>query len=181
MDREEMLLASYAQGRWNAGGGPLGRIPSAIDGRIIALVPGSGLDYGGMVRYARTVGGPNLRALTFHQRAALVKALATYLNERRDALYALSYETGATKRDHFFDIDGGIGTLFSFASKARRELPDERFAVESASPSRARSSGSPSKDSSSRATSSRPCAASRCTSMRSISRVGGCSRNSPRR
>ncbi len=130
MDREQVMLPSYELGRWDGATAPLIELPSAIDGRIIALIPGSGLDYGGMVRYAREVGGPRLRALTFHQRAALVKALASYLNERKEALYALSFETGATKRDHFSDIDGGIGTLFSFASKARRELPDERFAVE---------------------------------------------------
>ncbi len=130
MEHAQILLPSYELGRWDGAKGPLVELPSAIDGRIVALVPGGGLDYGGMVRYAREVGGPQLRRLTFHQRALLVRNLATYLNERRAELYALSFETGATKRDHFFDIDGGIGTLFSFASKARRELPNERFAVE---------------------------------------------------
>jgi oxepin-CoA hydrolase / 3-oxo-5,6-dehydrosuberyl-CoA semialdehyde dehydrogenase len=130
MEHAQLLLPSYELGRWDGAKGPLVELPSAIDGRIIALVSGGGLDYGGMVRYAREVGGPQLRRLTFHQRALLIRNLASYLNERRAELYALSFETGATKRDHFFDIDGGIGTLFSFASKARRELPNERFAVE---------------------------------------------------
>jgi oxepin-CoA hydrolase/3-oxo-5,6-dehydrosuberyl-CoA semialdehyde dehydrogenase len=85
-----------------------------------------------MVRYARKVGGPKLRVLTFHQRALLIKELATYLNERKGPLYDISFDTGATRRDHLIDIDGGIGTLFSFASKGRRELPDERFALDGA-------------------------------------------------
>ncbi|MBD5635274.1 MAG: phenylacetic acid degradation bifunctional protein PaaZ, partial [Candidatus Eremiobacteraeota bacterium] len=67
---------------------------------------------------------------TFHQRAALLKELGTYLNERKAPLYELSNETGATKRDNFVDIDGGIGTLFSYASKGRRELPAGNVVVE---------------------------------------------------
>ncbi|MFG1307519.1 phenylacetic acid degradation bifunctional protein PaaZ, partial [Xanthobacter autotrophicus] len=36
----------------------------------------------------------------------------------------------ATKRDNAIDIDGGIGTLYAYASRGRRELPGERFVVE---------------------------------------------------
>ena len=70
MDNEQLMLPSYELGRWDGASGKLLELPSAIDGRIVALIPGGGLDYGGMVRYAREVGGPKLRALTFHQRAA---------------------------------------------------------------------------------------------------------------
>ncbi len=123
-------LGSFAAGHWFQSTERLVEIPSAIDGHTVALASSRGLDFGAMTRYAREVGGPRLRALTFHQRAAMLKALALYLNERREPLYEISYDTGATKKDHFFDIDGGIGTLFSFASKGRRELPDERYALE---------------------------------------------------
>ena len=125
-----LKLRSYGEGRWFEARDGFVELPSAIDGHTVALVSSSGLDVAAMARHARTVAGPRLRALTFHQRAALLKQLAAHLNERREPLYALSYDTGATRRDHFFDIDGGIGTLFSFASKARRELPDERFALD---------------------------------------------------
>jgi oxepin-CoA hydrolase/3-oxo-5,6-dehydrosuberyl-CoA semialdehyde dehydrogenase len=64
--------------------------------------------------------------MTFHERAALLKALAKRLNEVKDGLYALSYRTGATKSDSWVDIDGGIGTMFAFASKGSRELPNSR-------------------------------------------------------
>ena len=75
--------------------------------------------------YGRSVGGPALRELTFHQRAALLKALGQLLREHRDELYALSARTGATLADSKFDVDGGIGVLLGYASKARRELPND--------------------------------------------------------
>jgi len=83
-----------------------------------------------MVDYGRRVGGPALRRMTFHERARMLKAMATYLNGRKDEFYAISYATGATKSDNWIDIDGGIGTLFVYASKGRREFPDEKFYVD---------------------------------------------------
>src|SRR5947209_3031328 len=83
-----------------------------------------------MVHHARHVGGPALRKLTFHERARRLKALALYLMERKDAFYAISALTGATKTDSWIDIEGGIGTLFAYASRGRRELPDETFFID---------------------------------------------------
>lgn len=126
------ILESHALDRWVAPTEGLVDIASAIDGRIVAQASTRGLDFGAMVRHAREVGGPALRALTFHERADILRALAKHLGEHKEALYALSADTGATKRDNFFDIDGGIGTLHAFASRGRRELPSERFVVEGA-------------------------------------------------
>jgi oxepin-CoA hydrolase/3-oxo-5,6-dehydrosuberyl-CoA semialdehyde dehydrogenase len=84
----------------------------------------------GALDYGRRVGGPALRELTFHQRAALLRALGSFLREHRDELYALSARTGATLGDSKFDVDGGIGVLFSYASKGRRELPDGTVYIE---------------------------------------------------
>jgi oxepin-CoA hydrolase/3-oxo-5,6-dehydrosuberyl-CoA semialdehyde dehydrogenase len=125
-----MKLRSYALGRWHEASAGFSEVRSAVDGRVVASVSSEGLDFGAMVRFARETGGPNLRAATFQERANWIKALATYLNERKAALYELSYDTGSTKRDHAFDIDGGIGTLFSYASKGRRELPNENFILD---------------------------------------------------
>src|SRR5436309_13352193 len=85
-----------------------------------------------MVRYARRVGGPALRKLTFHERALMLKAMAQYLTARIDDFYRVSAATGATKTDSWIDIDGGIGTFFIYASKGRRELPNETFYVDGA-------------------------------------------------
>lgn len=124
-----LALNSYAAGRWVAPSGRLTDLKSAVDGRVVARL-GAELDFAAMTAHARSVGGPALRAMTFHQRAAMLKGLAQYLNERREALYELSYDTGATKTDSMIDIDGGIGTLFVYASKGRRELPDDVIYVE---------------------------------------------------
>ncbi|USX52883.1 phenylacetic acid degradation bifunctional protein PaaZ [Lentzea sp. HUAS12] len=119
------LLESYAAGRWfraRAEGEPL---LDAVTGEEVARLSSEGLDLRQMTDHARRVGGPAIRELTFHQRALLIKELAKHLSADKDSLYELSYRTGATKRDSMVDIDGGFGTLFSFASKGVRELPND--------------------------------------------------------
>ena len=125
-------VCSFAAGSWVApgtGGIAARPIESAITGKIIAEA-GSALDVQAMLDYGRDVGGPALRALTFHDRAKMLKALALYLSAHKQALYELSFDTGATQSDHLIDIDGGIGTMFVFASKGRREMPDARVFVD---------------------------------------------------
>ena len=121
-----MQLQSFAAGNWHSGGRDGVALRDATTGMVIAHSSADGLDYRAMLEYARRVGGPNLRKLTFHQRAALVKALAKSLNDHKDEFYSLSYATGATKSDSWIDIDGGISTLFVYGSKGTRELPDSR-------------------------------------------------------
>jgi len=117
-------LLNYERDRWIAGDGNLSEIPSAIDGAPVAMTGSGGLDFGGMLRHAREVGGPALRKLTFHERARMIKALGLAIMGRKEELYELNYLTGATRKDGWIDIEGGAGTLFSFSSKGRRELPD---------------------------------------------------------
>ena len=121
-----MQLQSFAAGKWHSGSGNGVALRDATTGAVIAHSSAEGLDYRAMLEYARRVGGPNLRKLTFHQRAALVKALAKSLNDHKDEFYSLSYATGATKSDSWIDIDGGISTLFVYGGKGTRELPDSR-------------------------------------------------------
>ncbi|MCB1383817.1 MAG: phenylacetic acid degradation bifunctional protein PaaZ [Notoacmeibacter sp.] len=125
-----MKLNSYAAGKWIAPSGRVQSLKSAVTGDVIAEIGSGDISMAGMTNYAREVGGPALRAMTFHQRAAMLKGLALYLTERKDALYELSYDTGTTKTDAMIDIDGGIATLFVFASKGSRELPDDVLLVE---------------------------------------------------
>ena len=125
-----MRLENYARGEWVHGTGAATPLIHAVTGDTIAEATSNGLDFKGMVEYARAVGGPALRRMTFHQRALMLKEMAKYLSERKDGLYALSAATGATKSDSWIDIDGGIGTFFVYASKGRRELPNETFYVE---------------------------------------------------
>ncbi len=123
-------LQNYAEGRWVAGAGGLAELRSAVNGDVVALTSSQGLDFGAMLKFAREQGGPALRALTFHQRALMLKALAEALNAKKDDLYELSYNTGATKADSWIDIDGGIGTFAVYQGKGRRELPNERILID---------------------------------------------------
>ncbi len=117
-------ISSFAAGEWLAPGEGARNIASAITGDVIATAGNNALDAQAMLDYARNVGGPALRALTFHERAKMIKAVAMHLDKHKQALYDLSFETGATQSDHMIDIDGGVGTMFVFASKGRREMPD---------------------------------------------------------
>ena len=118
-----LKLLNYERDQWVAGDGAA-EIRSAIDGSPVATTGSGGLDFGAMLTHAREVGGPALRKLTFHERARMIKALGLAVMSRKTELYELSYLTGATRKDGWIDIEGGAGTLFSFSSKGRRELPD---------------------------------------------------------
>jgi oxepin-CoA hydrolase/3-oxo-5,6-dehydrosuberyl-CoA semialdehyde dehydrogenase len=119
-----MQLQSYVYGAWRAGLGEGVALRDATTGDLVAEASSNGVDFGAVLKHARNVGGPALRALTFHERAAALKSLAKHLTEIKQEFYELSYRTGATKNDSWIDIDGGIGTLFVFSSKAARDLPN---------------------------------------------------------
>ena len=118
-------VKSFAAGRWIDCDSSARDIHSAVTGELIHRAGNLSLDVGGMLDYARTKGGPALRAMTFHDRARMIKALALHLGQHKQQLYDISFATGATQQDHLIDIDGGIGTMFVFASKGRREMPDD--------------------------------------------------------
>ena len=123
-------LESYAAGEWVRGTGKGTDLFHAVTGEKIGEASSSGLDFKAMVDYARRVGGPALRKMTFHERARMLKAMAAYLTGRKEEFYAISAATGATKGDSWIDIDGGFGTFFVYASKGRRDFPDETFYVD---------------------------------------------------
>ena len=124
------LLESYAAGSWYRASDEGTPLLDAATGEEVARISSTGLDLAAMTDHAHTVGGPALRALTFHERAALLKAMAKALGEHKEEFYALSARTGATRRDSMVDIDGGIGTVFSYASKGTRELPNDTVVLD---------------------------------------------------
>ncbi len=136
-----MQLESFIAGRWQSGAGTPVALRDATTGEVIANACSDGLDFRGALVHAREVGGPNLRRLGFHERAASLKALAKHLTEKKEELYRLSYATGATKADSWIDIDGGIATLFVYASKGMRELPDGHVYVDGATEMLSKSGG----------------------------------------
>ena len=124
-----MKLQNYVLGEWVTGGGKGKELFNAVNGELIVTASSDGIDFGEMLQYGRSTGGPALRKMTFHERGRMLKALAFYLSERKAAYYDISYLTGATKVDSWIDIDGGIGNLFAYSS-LRRQFPDERFYVD---------------------------------------------------
>jgi oxepin-CoA hydrolase/3-oxo-5,6-dehydrosuberyl-CoA semialdehyde dehydrogenase len=122
-------LKNYAEGKWVTAKAEGDALHNAITGDVIYTASSDGLDFGAMMDYARKVGGPALRKLTFHQRGRMLKALAMHLMDKKEYFYKISTYTGATRVDSWVDIEGGIGNLFANAS-LRRQFPDERFYVD---------------------------------------------------
>jgi oxepin-CoA hydrolase/3-oxo-5,6-dehydrosuberyl-CoA semialdehyde dehydrogenase len=119
-------LESYVYGAWTAGKGDGLPLLDAGTGETVAMIDSKGLDFADVLNYGRMVAGPKLRAMSFPERAAVLKALGLALMEKKEEFYAESFRTGATRADGWVDIEGGIGTMLTFASKGRRELPNTR-------------------------------------------------------
>ncbi len=123
-------LESFIQGAWHTPDCEGMATSHAVTGEPIATVSSSGIDFERTAAYAREVGGPNLRSMTFHERAALLKQLGQHLFAEKETLYDLSTATGATRADSWIDIEGGAGVLLSYASKGRRELPNSTILLD---------------------------------------------------
>ena len=113
-------VENFLMGQWVKGEGDGQLLYNAVTGEPIANATSKGLDFAAALHYARTKGNPALRKMSFHERGLMLRALAIYLREHLEELYAISYQTGATKADSWVDIEGGIGNLFSYASLRRK-------------------------------------------------------------
>jgi oxepin-CoA hydrolase/3-oxo-5,6-dehydrosuberyl-CoA semialdehyde dehydrogenase len=122
-------LGNYITGKWVEGDGEGQTLFNAVTGEPVGAATSKGLDLAAMTEYARSVGNPALRKMTFHQRGNMLKALALELRKHLDEFYKISYKTGATKADSWVDIEGGIGNIFANAS-LRRKFPDEVFCID---------------------------------------------------
>ncbi|MEM9328864.1 MAG: aldehyde dehydrogenase family protein, partial [Bacteroidota bacterium] len=122
-------LENFATGQWVAPEGD--GIPqyNAVTGELISICGTGGPSFADMVDFGRTVGNPNLRNMTFQERGMMLKKLAMFLHKKRLDYYPVSYQTGATKADSWIDIDGGIGTLFAYAS-LRKQFPNTPYHVD---------------------------------------------------
>lgn len=118
-------LTSYISGVWAYGQGKKRAIHHAVSGEALYQVCSDGLPLAESLDYARQHGGKVLAAMTFQQRAQMMKAVAKHLLAHKESLYQISAETGATRGDGWVDIEGGIATLFAYAGLAGRELPDD--------------------------------------------------------
>ena len=122
-------LENYITGSWITGDGEGQALFNAFNGQTISHASTKGLDFAGVLDYARKTGNPALRRMTFPERGRMLRALALHLREHLDSFYQVSYLTGATRADSWIDLEGGIGNLFSYAS-LRRKFPDEPFCLD---------------------------------------------------
>ena len=127
---ESHRTGSYACGEWVVGSGAGKVLLDASTGAPISSIDSTGLNFKDMLSYARSSAGSQLRDMSFHQRALLLKSLGQALMADKEMFYALSTATGATRTDSWIDIEGGISTLLSYGSKGRRELPNTRMLVD---------------------------------------------------
>ena len=127
---ESHRIGSYACGEWVHGVGKGKVLLNASTGAPISSIDSTGLNFKDMLSYARSSGGSQLRDMSFHQRALLLKSLGQALMADKESFYEYSTATGATRTDSWIDIDGGISTLLSYGSKGRRELPNTRLLVD---------------------------------------------------
>jgi oxepin-CoA hydrolase/3-oxo-5,6-dehydrosuberyl-CoA semialdehyde dehydrogenase len=124
-----MNLQSYVAGGWHEGSGTAVIVNDAISGEPVCGVNSDGIDYAAVVRHGREAGAA-LRGMTFHDRAERLKAMAKHLMAKKEDFYTLSARTGATRNDGWIDIEGGIGTVFTYASLVTREFPNDTVMVE---------------------------------------------------
>ena len=127
---EPRQLESRICGQWVRGAQPGTAVLDAATGEPVALIDTSGIDFASALAYGRDVGGPALRAMSIHERALMLKAVGQALMEAKEEFYALSTATGATRTDSWIDIEGGIGTFLTYASKGRRELPNSHLLLD---------------------------------------------------
>jgi oxepin-CoA hydrolase / 3-oxo-5,6-dehydrosuberyl-CoA semialdehyde dehydrogenase len=123
-------LQSFVYGEWTSGTKDGVPLLNAATGAPVALIDSTGVDFAAALDWGRDKGGRALRAMSFHDRAGMLKALGLKLMEMKEEFYAESLATGATRADAWIDIEGGIGTLLTFASKGRRELPNTRVLLD---------------------------------------------------
>jgi oxepin-CoA hydrolase/3-oxo-5,6-dehydrosuberyl-CoA semialdehyde dehydrogenase len=122
-------LGNYIKGHWVQGDGDGQILYNAVTGAPVISASTKGLDFSGMMSFARNTGNPNLRRMSFHERGRMLRSLALYLMDRKEEFYRISYMTGATRADSWIDIEGGFGNLFSYAS-LRRKFPDLPYAMD---------------------------------------------------
>jgi 3,4-dehydroadipyl-CoA semialdehyde dehydrogenase len=110
-------LKSYLSGKWVWGTGTPQSLYNPTNDEVVAAVNASKLDLKQALNHSRTVGGANLRALSFAQRGALLEAMSKAIHSKRDELIEIGrINAGNTRADAKFDIDGASQTLMYYAN-----------------------------------------------------------------
>lgn len=129
---DPIVLESFLGGRWLRGTDRGSPLLDPTSGETVALASSSGLDLAAALSYAREIGRPGLRRVTYGRRASYLGAIAEVLSARKEEWYAIARRnSGNTRADAGIDVDGAIGTLKYFA-RTGAALGEAEFLVEGA-------------------------------------------------
>jgi 3,4-dehydroadipyl-CoA semialdehyde dehydrogenase len=125
-----ITLKSYVGGQWVEGKGSLQNLVNPATEEPLARAGTGGIDMAAALDHARSTGGPALRALSFAERGALLKAMSDVIQSHRDEILDLAVRNGGnTRGDAKFDVDGATFTLSSYA-QIGQGLGEARFVVD---------------------------------------------------
>lgn len=125
-----MRLQSFLSGQWQDGAGEGLALYNPVNGAELARASGEGLDLASALAFGRERGGTALRAMSYGERAAMLKAVAGVLTDNRERYQQIALEnSGNTAGDAALDVDGGIGTLKYYASLGKK-LGDGHYLLE---------------------------------------------------
>ena len=117
-------LKNFVQDQWVEGTGGFRTLFNPATEEAVAETSSEGLDFGAILKHAHDVGGPALRAMSFEERAGLLKAMSRALYAQREALIEVAMINGGnTRKDAKFDIDGATATLISGAINDPSDKP----------------------------------------------------------
>jgi len=123
-------LGSYVAGAWVEGTGKPAQLVNPTTEEVLAETSTDGVDMAAAHAFARDKAGPALRALTFKERAALLRKFSRLIHEKRDELIGLGVRNaGNTRSDAKFDVDGASLTLAAYADLGE-ELGDTNVLVD---------------------------------------------------
>ncbi len=117
-------LQSFVEGGWFRGSGNGTALLNPATEEVLAQTSTEGLNAESALAFARDRGGAALRALTFGERAELLRAMSRVIHQHRDSLLDLAMlNGGCTRSDAKFDVDGASGTLAFYADLGKELGP----------------------------------------------------------
>ncbi len=116
-----LQLKSFVRGSWHDRDGKTVALLNPATEELLAETGSGGIDFAAALDYARDVGGPALRALTFSERAGLLQGVYDALFAKREEFIELSITNGGnTRNDAKFDVDGATSTLLAYVDIGKR-------------------------------------------------------------
>lgn len=124
------MLPNFLGGQWHTSSASGTALHDPVTGDELVRVDASGLDLAAGFAFAREQGGAALRALSYRQRGALLRAALKVLQANREAYFDIAMgNSGTVKTDSAVDIDGALFTLGVYA-KMGDTLGDQHYMLD---------------------------------------------------